>query len=722
MAAEAIPEDPLLHHPHGTDPPTSYGNDVRVVTDGKGGPPTVFRSRPMSLNWDILSPTARNMFAEMATNQLSNRFQICVEATLVKWAEQMKEGHPNCLPDGNPTYIQDDVIPVIKAYVNRVPKAGLAGSPIPPALRMAELEALDFLHHHQALPYQQKDYSDIFNDLPDGFIWHPIQTLVGVRGLDHRTLFEFRAYKHFWAINQEDTSIHEVSTKDEPTYEVSILRQTSNPDRPEIVPGGFHNLIIAPSAQLLRQELLKINKEKRLAGEPMCTPLMYVRFAGGAATMLSDHRIDGSAFDMIGIPRMKEIGRVQYDDYIEVDEFLGRFTDIGRATLNRLPTIADTRGDQLPAFTPRRPAPAPPKTGAKLQPKDYQLAAGFAAKFVGDLEARIDVTTGELSVLHAQKLPVAAASKTAALETGAKSATAGPSNTFQPTATVNVKVQLDPADLSAIDAKIKQLALEKENPRQLQPVSKMAGNLFTTDPAGSSKGSPGGAMASSKEPPGQSGSKSTLKAKSAATTSNGRSTPIAPGPRIIEFGGKAEVRISANAAGFFFACHLNRPRLVQDLLSTEDSKAIPNTGPGAKSWATAKEEKRNHLVKLKSNIIDASAKEHIKQLTARKKVLPTSPEATCYSKVTEILEHGQHLAIEHLNTSPVQTNHYVRAASTPHNFDHSMHSELKASIIGPSNINIKLSTEEQAVYWKLMEETKEFWVHPAGCSCKVSSH
>ncbi|KAK6355188.1 hypothetical protein TWF696_004306 [Orbilia brochopaga] len=711
--------DPLLHRPH-ADEEVQYGNNVELMLDPAGGPATVIRSKPAQLNWESLSTAAKNMFADLAGDQNSNRYQVLVESCLINWADKMSSSNPNKLPDGNPTYLQDDVIPVIKAYVNRVPRPGISGSPIPPAISMAELEALDFLHFHQALPYQQRDYSDIFGRMPDGFIWHPVQTLVGTRGLDHRTLFEFRAYKHFWAIHKDNKSIREISTKDDPTWEVNILRPGTDIDFPGVIPGGFHNLSIPPNTHQLRKELSDVNKERKKDGKPIWSPIMYVRFADDNARILLEHHNDPDVFDVEGIPRMREIGRVSYREYTGTEDFLESFTQVTRATVTRLPTIKETRGEEK-----QNPSSdtTTTDTGRTLTTEEFDLAADLVAKFMGGADIPIDAAsaatvtaTNALKKLN-QRIKLAdyecCAHAVAAATTGDKTVHQNPA----------LKAELD-----AIEAKIKQLMIEKENPRQLAPMSQLPGNGYSCDataPGKSSSSSSGtvvGAVMLSKD-------KSTSKCTRKGAATSGMKASI------LDIPVKTDFRLIPETPGTFFATHMTRPILVAALLG-EDPGDIPTTGPGAKSWGTLKEETRCHPIALESEIMDQSAKEHIKNLAVvslqqtvyyylvtadrmeRKKVAMGSPDATCFTKVTEILERGQRLVIEYLNIpGAIKSEHYIRAAGAPRIYDRSMKSDKKAIPQGLSSVNIMLNNEEQAVYWKLMEDTKPLWQHPPQCGC-----
>ncbi|KAK6536879.1 hypothetical protein TWF281_001088 [Arthrobotrys megalospora] len=762
-------EDPLRHHPHGADEPTGYGNEIRVVPDPHGGPPTVYRERPMGLNWDTLSGPARNMYAELATGDIPNRFEILVHSGLLKWAEQMKPGNPNRLPDGNPTYIQDDVIPVIKAYVNRIPQPGVAGTPIPPALPMIELEALDFLHHHQALPYQQADYADIFGDLPDGFVWHPIQTLVGIRGLDHRTLVEFRAYKHFWTIHKDDPNTKQFSTKDEPTSEVSIIRPGTKYDRdyPQIAPGGFHNMSLPPTNQQLRKELARVNKVRRNNGEPAYPPIIYVRFANNLARIMTDHSNDAYVFDADGVPRPKVIGSLQYEEYIDEDEFVSRFTDLGRVYLNRLPTIFETSGTP-PQMTPRpkQQTPAPPAatakkastTGGNTQPKTHSKVIEVTAEFAGTgLEARIDIPSCDCPVtVKAAQMSNALASGIVSMKRSlangpqrvhipevdcCSKATAKPSTpsagstpSVPAPSSAPTKVQLDAADLSAIDAKIKQLSLEKTNPRQLKPLSKLQGNSYNFDAnSAKSAANKGTATISTSIKVGTVVRDTTAQSSNKTNTTVKANTPAAPIPTTTRSTTNdvilPELKSMISASGFFFANSQNRQKLVDDLVNERYCKEIPVIGPGAKSWITLKGEQRTNPVKLR--FVDGPSIEHIKYATVisiqqtvfyylftgerikKKKITADSAHGTCFLKVCSILDAGQRLVMEH----DVQ-HHYVRTNGVAHLYDHSMNSGLIATPTEAVTIKYKLTPEEQAAYRELILETKELWKHPITCKCK----
>ncbi|RVD87795.1 uncharacterized protein DFL_002005 [Arthrobotrys flagrans] len=752
-------EDPLRHHPHGVDQHFLYGHRIKVIPDPLGGPPTVSRERPLTLNWDKLTPTARNMFAELATGDYTNRFETCVHLTLLKWAEQMKPGDPNLLPDGNPTYIQDDVIPVIKAYANRIPEPGVAGTPIPPALPMIELEALDFLHHHQVLPYQQADYAEIFADFPDGFVWHPIQTLVGIRGLDHRTLVEFRAYKHFWAIHRDDPDTKEHSTKDEPTSEVSIIRPRGDPDYPQVAPGGFHNMSLPPTNQQLRKELAKINKTRKCNGEPIHPQMMYVRFANNLAHIITDHSNDTSVFDGDGVPRPRTIGSLPYDKYIDEDDFISRFAEFGRVYLSRLPTLVETNGppaapaapttqpkEQTPTLAPastNTPA-ASDNTQSKAHPKVIELTAEFAGT---GLEARIDIPSCECPpTIKAAQMTGAFASGIALTK---KSFTGGPQRvhipeveccskatvktstptptptTTNPAPSAPPKLQLDLANLSAIETKIKQLSLEKKNPRQLKPLSKSLGNAYSFDYSGAAAKAVASRIAT------------TASAKATASKGNGAAkanTPVAPIPTIVFHPPSVNdmlpaLRLMDAAQGYYFANSENRQKLVDDLANEGFCDEIPRSGPGCKSWLTLKGEQRTNPIKFRG--VDGPSIEHIKYAAVvsiqqtvfyylytgerikRKNITTDSPDGTCFVKVYNILEAGQRLVVEH----DIE-NYYVRTNGVARVWDHSMNSGKiptpKETITG----KLSLTTEEQAAYRHLVADSKELWKHPTTCKCK----
>ncbi|KAJ6261007.1 hypothetical protein Dda_3672 [Drechslerella dactyloides] len=705
---------PKLHRPH-ADEDHSFGNNIELVVDPKCGSTTVIRNRPVQLNWETLSSAARNMFADLAGDQTSNRFQILVESCLTSWAEQMAPDNPNKLPDGNPTYLQDDVIPVIKAYVNRVPKPGIAGSPIPPALSMPELEALDFLHHHQALPYQQRDYAEIFGDIPDGFIWHPVQTLVGTRGLDHRTLFEFRAYKHFWAIHQNDNSIREIVTKDDPTWEVNIFRPGTDIDFPGLIPGGFHNMACPPGNGFLRQELNRANKERKKAGKSIYTPIMYVRFADNEARIMLEHHNDPEVFDVEGVPRLREIGNIMYRDYTDEEDFITSFTQVSRVNVHRLPTIQDIRG------TDHKPSPAQstttPATGRRDTSKDVERAAGLIAKVMGGPDAGFDATAGSTNEALKKLQQRIQNPDCECCAHGVAAVASGDVPVYSPATA---------ADLAAIDARIKQLILEQQNPRQLPSMSKLPGNGCSNDstlPGISPAAAIFGAVMVSKE-------KVEAKCTRKLAATHGIKASI------LEIPIRSDTIIPADTPGAWFATYLNRPLLVHHLISPEDPDTIPTTGPGAKSWVVLKEEKRNHLVALKSDIMENATKEHIKNngvvslqqtiyyylITGdrleKKKIAADSADATCHAKVTTILEHGQRLVIEYLTLPGAsKSDQFIRAAGAARQWDESMKSGKKATSKGPSNINITLTDQEQAAYFKMMAETKEFWLHSAQCGC-----
>ncbi|EWC46795.1 hypothetical protein DRE_04040 [Drechslerella stenobrocha 248] len=707
----AIPPDPVLHRPHADEQHPEYGYHVRVATDPEGGPTTISRNRNIQLNWESLPLSARNMFAELAGSHDVNRYQILVESTLTNWAEKMSPGHPNRLPDGNPTYLQDDVLPVIKAYVNRVPKPGVSGSPIPPALPMPELEALDYLHHHQALPYQQGDYGELFNELPDGFVWHPVWTLVGVRALDHRTLFEFRAYKHFWAIHKDEKSIREISTKDDPTWEVSIFRPDCEIDFTGIVPGGFHNMMVPPTGAELRRKLNDAQK-KQPGRRPKSThtPALYVRYANNTATVLADHHNDPDIFDGDGIPRLREVLRVPFQHHSDTEKFLSSFTKITRATINRLPTLLHTRA--------AAEIVAAEEKARQAGDTEYDTAAEIAAQFVNAVENKaralgsenpVEAANEAMRTLQQQMyIPELEANRTGIAST---------SLSQQQAIGTMGKLQLDASDLSAIDAKIKQLMLEQENPRQLPSVSKLTGAAYSSD-LSAMKTPVVGTVVFSKDSSGKIGAKS-------ATVE----LPIANEPKPAPHG----------LPGAYFASSTNRHVLMKNLLSSDDPDYIPSTGPGARSWMTLKEEKRDHPIKLRSNIIEESAKEHIKQMAVitlqqtiyfyliigerlkRKKIPVTAAEASCHAKVTEILQHGQRVTIEYLTgngKAAGKATHYIRATGVARDYDQPMESDRKANAIGISKFHVALNEDEQAAYWRVMADTKDFWAHSATCGCK----
>ncbi|KAK6544278.1 hypothetical protein TWF694_000980 [Orbilia ellipsospora] len=730
MAYACSPEEPFLFHPHGDEPPVTYGHLIQILSCSKDEPPTVHRDRTMKLNWDGISEPTKNMFVDMATVKDANRFQHCVEATLTKWAEQMEPGHPNRLPDGNPTYIQNDTIPVIKAYVNRVPRPGLAGTPTPPALPMAELEALDFLHHHQALPYQQRDYQELFNDIPDGFIWHPIQTLVGIRGLDHRTLWEFRAYKRFWTIHKDEKQLREVSTEDHINYEMTVIRPDSHHKYPIAVPGGFHNLVPPPRANELKREWIKMNKERSKQGYPKHTPIMYVRFADNVATFITDHACSSDVFNSEGIPEVQEVFKVNYPPGMTKDEFLGKM-DIGRASILPLPSISDTRDGVISEatvaleaiarrvgaptairFFPNMPKPPTPiKTGRKqriVTAPDFAkfLEAGHAVgEFSFTATHRDGVTGIQFSCESIEKPPNKPPNKNKAKT---------PDSKFD-----SAKVDYDTASkLDAIEAKIRELQYEKENPRKLQPLSKFSGNSYNYDTYTPTKPDPGSTSILNTVLARDSAQSCT--SKPATQTKQSRS-PELSGPDTNYLPAKPDPRLNhvVKLPGYYFACHLNRPNLVEHLLSPDDCESIPTTGPGAKSWVTAKEEMKNHP--MKSHLRDPGSKEHIKQLDVislqqtvyyylvisdrmrRKKVLKASIEAATLEKVSQVLEQGQRLTIERMGG-----NHYVRAIGAAHIYDQPMSSGLKATVKAASSVNVALTPDEQHVYWQLMYETAEY--------------
>ncbi|KAF3087110.1 hypothetical protein TWF102_010635 [Orbilia oligospora] len=766
--ASQKPDEALRHHPHGTNDSNFYTHPIEVVPDPLGGPPTVYRQRPLTLSWDKMCPAARNMFAELATGDYPNRYESCVHLTLLKWAEQMSPGDPNLLPDGNPTYIQDDIIPVIKAYANRIPEPGLAGTPIPPALPMNELEALDFLHHHQALPYQQADYAEIFPELPDGFVWHPIQTLVGVRGLDHRTLIEFRAYKHFWTIHKDDSDITEFTTKDEPTSEISIVRPAGDPDYPQVVPGGFHNMSLPPTDQQIKKNFLKINKLRKYNGESGHPQLMYVRFAHNLATIITDHSNDATIFDGEGIPRPRIIGSLQYDEYIDEDDFTSRFGEYRRVYLNRLPTLFETSGPPAAPATPTTetaqqtstPTPASaatPVTNSNTQPKTRPNVIEFTAEFGGrGLEARIDIPSCECpAAVKAAQMTGAFASgiasmkKPAAGETQhvhipevaccskatAKTSTATPTTAIT---TINApfKPQLDLASLSAIETKIRQLSLEKKNPRQLKPLSKNLGNAYSFDHTGAAAKAVASKIATAVS------AKAIADAKEVTTQHNTKgdgvtkpSTPAAPIPTIVQTptvqNMLPELRSMASAQGYYFANCLNRQKLVEDLAKEELCNDIPRIGPGAKSWHTLKSEQRANPITFRG--MDGPSIEHIKYTAVtsiqqtvfyylytgerikRKRIAADSADGTCFVKVYNILEAGQRLVVEH----DIE-NYYVRTNGVAHHYDHSMNSGIIPTPKETLKEKIELTTEEQAAFRHLVEDSKELWKHPTTCKCRRS--
>ncbi|KAF3902564.1 hypothetical protein ABW21_db0206839 [Orbilia brochopaga] len=704
--------DPLLHRPH-ADEEVSFGNEIELVADSNGGPPTVIRKKPPKLDWESLSLAARNMFADLAADPDSNRYQVLVESCLTNWADQLPPMSFNKLPDGNPTYLQDDVIPVIKAYVNRVPKPGIAGSPIPPALSMAELEALDFLHLHQALPYQQRDYINIFGRMPDGFIWHPVQTLVGTRGLDHRTLYEFRAYKHFWTIHQNDNSIREIATKGNPTWEVNIIKPDCDVDFPTLIPGGFHDMSCAPGAHQIRRQLTEANKERKKDGKTSWSPVIYVRFANNKAKLLMDHHNDPEVFDIEGVPRMREIGTVPYSEYHDTEDFLTSFTHCTRATVSLLPTIHDTRGEAT-----ETPSSEPNVTQAKckLTKRDCMLAAEFITKFLDGSDSTIDAAAASMATDALQQLhDHVHKGKHDRCSHGA-------------TAVTVEKTRLKGHDLAtrieAVDATIAQLQFEQEHPRHLTPMSKLPGKGYSSDVTLPSKTSSepigGGTLGKDKYK-----SKHSKPAVTVGVKASILDIPVVP-----------EYKLLPNVPGSWFATHVTRPTLVHSLLLTEDPDMIPTTGPGAKSWATLKEETRHHPLAQKSEIMEQSAKEHIKNLAVvslqqtlyfylittgrleKKQIAPDSPEATCLAKVADILEHGQRLVIEYFTlVGRTNSGHFIRPAGAAREWDHSMTSDKKAVPTGPSTINIQLTEKEQAAYWQLMDGTQALWMHPAHCGC-----
>ncbi|KAK6361289.1 hypothetical protein TWF730_005024 [Orbilia blumenaviensis] len=731
-------DGPVRHHPHADDEPTGYGSHIEVVPDPNGGPPTVYRERPTTLNWDNLSETARNMFAEMATGDVPNRFETCVHMSLLKWAEQMKPGDPNRLPDGNPTYIQDDFIPIIKAYVNRIPYPGVAGTPIPPALPMIELEALDFLHHHQALPYQQADYADIFGDLPDGFVWHPIQTLVGVRGLDHRTLIEFRAYKHFWTIHKNDPQLKEYSTKDEPTSEVSIIRPGGDPDYPQITPGGFHNMSLPPTNQQLKKEFAKVNKKRKAKGQPEYAKIMYVRFANNLARIMTDYSNDASVFDEDGVPHTRIVGSVQYEEYMDEDEFMSRFPELGRVYVNRLPTIFETTGSSSIQLAEETPVPAgtsskPPVESGNKKPEFDPNVIEFTAEFAGvGVEAKINIPSCECpAAIKAAQMTNSIVSEIASMK---KTLGTGPQRVHIPevdccsktamraSAAANnlasgipTKTQLDLADLSAIETKIRQLSMEKKNPRQLKSLSKNPGSSYTIDTK----------LVTSKPYTAKSTAKASGNVKCSATAvSILTTTSASPGTLL------PELKAMTLAPGYFFANCLNRQKLVEDLMSEKFSSEIPLVGPGAKSWSTIKSEQRANPINTR--FVDTPSIEHIKYLTVvgiqqtvfyylyiserikRKKVPADSADGTCFLKVYNILDAGQRLVIEH----DIE-NYYVRTNGVARVYDHSISSGLIATPIEPISTKYELTAAEQVAYRTLMAESKDLWRHPTTCKCRT---
>ncbi|KAF3910031.1 hypothetical protein AA313_de0208207 [Arthrobotrys entomopaga] len=724
MAYTINPDDPYLFTPHGEDPPPTYGHLVKILSGSGVEPPTVCRDHTLKLNWDGIPEATRRMFVDMATVKDTNRFQRCVEATLTKWAEQMEPGHPNRLPDGNPTYIQNDTIPVIKAYVNRVPRPGPAGTPVPPALPMAELEALDFLHHHQAMPYQQRDYQEIFRDVPDGFIWHPIQTLVGVRGLDQRTLWEFCAYKRFWAIHQDEKELHEVSTGDCINYEMTVVKPDSHRNFATVAPGGFHNLVPPPRSNELMRAWAKMNARKAKQKEPQHAPILYVRFANNVATFITDHRCSSDIFNEDAIPLVQEILRVNYPQGLTKEKFL-RKMEHGRATMMPLPSIADTRDDFVPEaskaiaevtrrlgkptairFFPHMPKmPIPP---IKTSRRKNRLTTPDFSKFVeaGHAAGEFSFTAthdGGITGIHFSCENV-------------EQPTIDPSNTNK-TTSPNSEASTTKMDaLEAIEAKIRELQYEKENPRNLQPLSQIAASSYgydTTTLAQQVSGSGSifsGIIARESTMPSAANPDAPSRLSTRSNVPNTDHLPPKPDPRLSHV---------AKLPGYYFACHLNRPNLVEHLLSEDECESIPTTGPGAKSWETAKQEMKNHP--MNSHLRDPGSKEHIKQLDVislqqtvyyyllitdgmrRKKFSKASMEAVTLEKVSQVLEQGQRLTIERMGG-----NHYVRAIGTAHTYDQSMNSGLEAIAQGASSVNITLTPDEQHTYWKLMYETAEF--------------
>ncbi|KAK6351474.1 hypothetical protein TWF718_004634 [Orbilia javanica] len=775
MASDPF-EETVFHHPHGTDEPSVCENCIELIPDPLGGPPSIFRERPLTLNWDKMSTTSRNMFAELASGDYANRFESCVHLTLLRWAKQMKPGDRNLLPDGNPTYVQDDVIPIIKAYVNRIPEPGVAGTPIPPALPMIELEALDFLHHHQALPYQQPDYADIFADVPDGFVWHPIQTLVGIRGLDHRTLIEFRAYKHFWAVHKDDNSTKEYHTKDEPTSEVSIIRPGEGSDYPQVSPGGFHNMSLPPANYQIRREFNKINRNRRDNGEPIHQPVIYVRFTDNVAHIITDHSNDVSIFDGEGVPYPKVIGSVPYDEYIDEEDFMSRFAEFGRVYVNRLPTLLETSvplaasaaqsKQETPPPTPvseKTPAPEKtPATSSNTQPKAHPNVIEFTAEFAGaDLEARINIPQCQCPpTVKAAQMTGAFASGIALMK---KTFTAGPQRvnipevdccskaaaktstptsistpapaptTTNPAPSVPTKQQLDLANLSAIQTKIKQLSLEKNNPRQLKLLSKNPSTAYGLDPTSAAAKAVVSKIATTVSAKAAANSKDAANLVAKGNGSGKPNTQTAPAPTIV-FPPPTkdmfpELKSMVSAQGYYFANCSNIQKLMDDLPNEGFCKDIPRIGPGAKSWYTLKSEQRTNPIKYRGAKVPAI--EHIKYTAVaslqqtvfyylftgerikRKKVAADSADGTCFVKVYNILEAGQRLVIEH-----DAENYYVRTNGVAHRYDHSMNSGNVPTPVEPTNTKIELTAEEQMAYRQLIAESNDLWNHANVCKCK----
>ncbi|KAF3937023.1 hypothetical protein ABW19_dt0209935 [Dactylella cylindrospora] len=563
-----------------------YGHNVQVQLDPSGGVPTVIRERPYHISWERMSESTRNMFADLAMTNDRNRFQACVEATLTKWAVSLKPDSPNLLPDGNPAYLQDDTFPVIKAYVNRVPRPGISGSPIPPALPMIDLEALDFLHHHQVLPYQQEDYKDIFDDLPNGFIWHPIQTIAGIRGIDHRTLYEFRAYKHFWAIHKDDKAIREVPTKDDPTFEVSIIAPTEDVDSPKLVAAGFHNLMMPPGLRKLREALKSNNEQRKEEGIGLNQPVMYVRFADNVAKIVSDHVNDLNVFDKHGIPRLHEIAHVKYDELLDTDEFLLKFTDLTKATISPL---LDLAGNCSCGHHNQHPGASSSQTQCSTPTTPKPNASQQSTKRSAEVEAKIQINQGEVSITTAKGPKNPAKDQPQPVRIPEAESISKQSTSESSPSLSKAKGQLGLAEFTAIESKIKQLSLELDNPRYLPSIKTQPTQYASAPippPTTKVDTTPATAKLESKPPSGKSDGKKDATKSTASQTAMKLTMQAAAG-----LPPKPDPRLKLNLPGAFFGNHLNRLFLVQHLESQEDPTSIPKTGPGARSWTHAKEDR-----------------------------------------------------------------------------------------------------------------------------------
>ncbi|KAK6503419.1 hypothetical protein TWF481_008438 [Arthrobotrys musiformis] len=757
MASDCSDDSPL--HPDASNGSSQYGPSIQILTDPLGGPPTVYRDPPQILNWDKLSPTALNMFAELATDDSGNRFELCVQSTLEKWAQQMKRENPNFAADGDLSpFYKGEAMPIIKAYVSRIPEPGVAGTPIPPALPMVELEALDFLHQHHVLPYQQTDYAEIFGDIPDGFVWHPIQTLAGIRGLDHRTLIEFRAYKHFWAIHKDDPSTRELSTKGHPTCGVSITRAGGNPNLPEGTIGGFHNMSLHPSDQQLRREFARINRIRKYNGESAYPQAMYVRFTDNLARIVVDHCNDTSIFDSNGVPLPKVIGSLQNEDHIDQEEFASRFMDYTRLHVNPLKPRPDNKKPeqtQKQAAATKKAAPNAPVTSGNTKSKANPNVIEFTAEFAGTgLEARIDVPTCECpSEVKAASMSGALASGIALMKkslsggtqrvhipevdccakTVAKLAHPTSITVSTPAPSNSTKAQLDAANLSAIESKIKQLSLEKNNPRQLKPLSKNTAGGYSFDYTASTAKAVATKIATAVSAKVANAKEVATQALAKGAENSKPGTSATPAPSTIRQHPPdtmlPELREMAIANGYYFANCTNRQKLVDDLANQKVGIDIPKTGPGAKSWNTLKSEHLNNPIKFRG--MDGPSIEHIKftgvisiqqtvfyylcigERIKKKRITADSADGTCFIKVWNILEAGQRLVVEH----DIE-NYYVRTNGLARRYDHSMNGGHEAKPTGPLSTKYELTPDEQAAYRRLMVESKEFWKHSTTCKCR----